>query len=308
MLKFGVVALAAGLIVLALIFNAVDPRHVLEALRQVPPEAVCAALVLVQVQIVLSAIRWRFTANRLGHHIPLPRAIREYYLSSALNLVLPGGVSGDALRAYRSRTGAASGWKRPATAVLLERISGQAVFLLLTGCGLIAWPLLLSGRLPDTVSGLLWGLVLVVAGLAVGALIVARTRLSARLAALKPEMEAVFWRDGAFAVQVGLSVVITAGYVATFLIASAAVGAPLPAIAALTAVPLCLLTMLIPAGIGGWGTRELAAAALWPVFGFSAAQGLSASLLYGTLSLVGAALPGLCFGAWAMVRGHFTRA
>ena len=53
------------------------------------------------------------------------------------------------------------------------------------------------------------------------------------------------------------------------------------------------MTMLIPAGIGGWGTREAAAAALWPLFGLTGADGLSASLLYGLLSLLGVAPQGL---------------
>ncbi|MAM09080.1 MAG: hypothetical protein CML23_01180 [Rhizobiaceae bacterium] len=53
------------------------------------------------------------------------------------------------------------------------------------------------------------------------------------------------------------------------------------------------MTMLIPAGAGGWGTREAAAAALWPLFGLTSAEGLSASLLYGLISLFGVAPQGL---------------
>jgi len=79
--------------------------------------------------------------------------------------------------------------------------------------------------------------------------------------------------------MVGLSALIVASYVLTFLLASDAVGATLPPIAAVTVVPLCLLTMLVPIGIGGGGTREAAAAALWPLFGFTGAEGLAASLL-----------------------------
>ncbi len=92
-------------------------------------------------------------------------------------------------------------------------------------------------------------------------------------------------------------------YIMTFLIASDAIGAPLPLIAAVTVIPLCLLTMLIPIGIGGWGTREAAAAALWPLFGFTGAEGLAASLLYGLLSLVGAALPGIVVLVVSIISG-----
>ena len=66
-----------------------------------------------------------------------------------------------------------------------------------------------------------------------------------------------------------------------FMAASAAVGAPLPALAAVTAIPLGLLTMLIPATIAGWGARETAAASLWPLIGYTASDGVAASILYG---------------------------
>ena len=103
--------------------------------------------------------------------------------------------------------------------------------------------------------------------------------------------------------QAGLSALIVASYVLTFLLASDAVGATLPPIAAVTVVPLCLLTMLVPIGIGGWGTREAAATALWPLFGFTGAEGLAASLLYGVFSLAGTALPGLVVLAGSMLGG-----
>jgi uncharacterized membrane protein YbhN (UPF0104 family) len=256
---------------------------------------VLVALLIVQVQIVLSAIRWRFTASRLDHRISLPHAVGEYYVGSFLNLILPGGMAGDAVRAYRSKTGDEGGWKRPAAAVFLERLSGQLAFFLLTGLGLLAWPALLGDRLPERYTSLVWiclAVLLALVGLAVA---LAKTRISTRFDGMRPHVLKAFWRDGAFAVQAGLSALIVAAYVVTFLIAADAVGTPLPAVAALTVIPLCLMTMLIPAGIGGWGTREAAAAALWPLLGFSSAQGLSASLLYGVLSLVGVAPIGLAF-------------
>jgi hypothetical protein len=86
-----------------------------------------------------------------------------------------------------------------------------------------------------------------------------------------------------------------------FMLASAAIGAPLPRLAAVTAIPLCLLMMLIPATIAGWGAREAAAAALWPLFGYPASDGVAASILYGILALVGAA-PGLAFILAALLK------
>jgi uncharacterized membrane protein YbhN (UPF0104 family) len=117
----------------------------------------------------------------------------------------------------------------------------------------------------------------------------------------------VFLRDRALLVQSGTSLLIVSTYVATFFIASDAVGAPLPWEAALTIVPLCLIAMLIPAGFGGWGTREAAAMALWPIMGASAAEGLAASIIYGGLSLAGA-LPGLALLSLEAIKARPRRA
>ncbi|NBN76719.1 UPF0104 family protein [Microvirga tunisiensis] len=322
MTRLKLAALIASLAIVALLIMAVDPDSLLAALERVPAGHALAGLALVQVQTVLSALRWRYTARRLGHPMGLGRAVADYYMGSGLNQLLPGGVAGDAARIYRSGQDHPGGWKRAATTVVLERLSGQLAFFLLTGVGLLAWPLVLAREIPlpmslppglpggasvgaapagdggTTAAGLLTGGT-AAAGLLTGGAILVAVLLAGlvilfrrRLAALGPDLRAAFWSDGAWLVQLGLSGLIVATYVAIFLIASDAVGAPLPPVAALTAIPLCLLTMLIPVGIGGWGTREAAAAALWPLFGFTAAEGVAASLVYGLLSLAGTALPG----------------
>ncbi|MFP5077771.1 YbhN family protein [Rhizobium sp. YIM 134829] len=295
--------IVAPLLVLVLagwLLLTVDLAALRQALAQVSMASVAAGLALVQGQIWLSALRWRFTAARLGQEISLGRAIGEYYVASLLNLSLPGGMAGDALRAYRLRGGGAGGWKAPAKAVLFERLSGQGAFLLVALTGLLFWPRMVAP--PDLSLG---------AGpLTLGALIVLLSvilalrlavRRSAFVAATARDLAQVFVKDGAWAVQLGLSLLVVSLYGVTFFIASRAVGAPLPLEALLTIIPLALLAMLIPSGLGGWGTREAAAMALWPLLGSTSAQGLAASLLYGALSLAGA-LPGLGLLVWQALR------
>ncbi len=293
MRKFAIISIVLSGALLAAAILAVGSEQIATAWQSITAAHLMAALAAVQVQVIASAYRWQFTAARLGQRIGTAVAIREYYLSSALNLLLPGGMAGDALRAYRSRTGSDGGWKRPAAAVLLERLSGQIAFFFLCCLGLLAWPALLQFRLPDEYSLLIWGVAGILVLFAALGVALRNAWLPQRLQRLGPELHAVFIASRAWQVQAALNLVIVGGYIVTFLIASDAVGAPLPALAAVTIIPLCLLMMLIPAGVGGWGTREAAAAALWPVFGYSAAQGLAASLLYGVLCLVGAAVPGL---------------
>ena len=308
MRKLAIIPFAVCLALLAALIMVTTPARVIAALKDVSPGHILAAFIAVQFQIIASAYRWRFTAQRMGHEFSLSLAIREYYVSSVLNLLLPGGMAGDALRAYRSRTTQSGGWKRPAAAVFLERLSGQLVFFSLSFVSLLAWPAFLGERLPANFGIIDWLLpILLTVGLGLGFTMRGR-KLPQSFREIGPDLAAVFWRRGAWLVQAGLSTLIIGGYVVTFLIASHAVGAPLPAIAAVTVIPLCLMTMLIPISVGGWGTREAAAAALWPLFGFTSAQGLAASLTYGLFSLIGAAIPGLVFVAIAFYKRRPGRA
>ncbi|WP_105422237.1 lysylphosphatidylglycerol synthase transmembrane domain-containing protein [Neorhizobium sp. T25_27] len=291
------IGLSAAFALLIAVILRFDPQRIAASLASADPTYISAGLILVQVQIVLSALRWRFTAARLGQHLGIGKAIGDYYLGTLLNQLLPGGVAGDAVRAVRNRANGDGGWKVPAQAVLFERVAGQGVFFVIATFGVMLWPLLGGAAIPENLRHLLSGFALFAAGLAIVFLLLLRLpprRVQPLLAALKTALAQVFLRNRAWIAQTLFSLVIVASYIAMFMLASAAVGAPLPALAAVTAIPLCLLMMLIPATIAGWGAREVAAAALWPLFGYAASDGVAASILYGILALVGAA-PGLVF-------------
>jgi uncharacterized membrane protein YbhN (UPF0104 family) len=256
-------------------------------------------LALVQAQIVLSAVRWRFTARRLGVSIPFGIAVAEYYLASLLNMVLPGGVGGDAVRALRSRSalaGTSEDQSGPAVrSVILERLAGQAAFFCIAVCGLAAWPLLQAAALPEG-TGMVVLLPLLMAAaaiiLAVGMARHGPATVRAWLRELGPDMRKAWLQNGSWMIQGALSTTIALLYIAVFALSTAAVGAPMAPGGWFTVIPLVLLTMLVPISVGGFGLREGAAAFLWPIVGLSSAAGLAAALLYGLISLAGA-LPGL---------------
>lgn len=279
--------LAGSLTALALIPALIihlDRDVLWQALSSMSLVEIGLGLLIVQIQIVASALRWRYTAKRLGLPMPAGWAIREYYIATALNQVLPGGVAGDVLRAYRSRSSAPVGLRLAAKSVIIERLSGQLAFFAICAVGLFVWPQMLASVVPDDLLPLAVG-----AGLAVClAIALAWTKL----APLRADLAAVFVRNGAWMMQAGLSLSTVGAYILLFFLAAKATGGALPLSAMVTVVPLCLLSMLIPTGFGGWGTREAAAAALWPLVGLASAQGVAASLLYGALALIGA-LPGL---------------
>lgn len=71
-----------------------------------------------------------------------------------------------------------------------------------------------------------------------------------------------------------------------------ATGTHLPVGAIAVLVPLILVTMVLPISVSGWGLREGAAAAFFPLAGASATAGLAASIAFGLVFLI-STLPGL---------------
>ena len=296
--KAGIIRLlrvAVTLAVLALLWRTVDGPGALGLLLGADPVWLLAAVLALNGQTVLSALRWRLTARRLGQSITLGRAIREYYLSQIVNQSLPGGVVGDAGRAVRARHEA--GLKRAGQAVVFERLAGQLALFGVTGAAvLLAWLGPGGIVLPDWVLRLVAMTAGVVIVAALVLLAISRSALawgrhvrewSAAFAAsvLHP---AVIWR------QIFLSLATTALNLLAFAICARATGTSLPLTAVAIIVPLILLTMLIPISVSGWGLREGAAAALFPVIGATATEGFAASFAFGLMFLV-SVLPGVVF-------------
>lgn len=276
-----------ALIALFFLIRHLDFASLLDSLSKVSSADIAVGLLIVQVQIILSAFRWRFTASRLGLELPPVKAVREYYVATAVNQLLPGGVAGDALRAYRASHEKEGGLRRSGLAVILERASGQIGLLVFAVLGFVLWPEWSLGFDRALVTVLIV-MVVIAAG------IVVLPIFASRLRSWRRPLLNVFWRKGALWVQLGLSLSITASYLALFMVCAEAINAPLNLGKMLMIVPLTLLSMVVPSGFGGWGTREAAAAALWPLAGLTSAQGVATSIIYGALALAGAA-PGLLF-------------
>lgn len=268
--------LAVPAILLALLWHVADGRAALRRLAGLDPGWMACAAALVLVQTGLSALRWRLVARGYGIDLPAGRALREYLLSQVLNQVLPGGIPGDAARALRSRQ--AAGLSAAAQAVVAERALGQlALFALMLpalalsmAAGGIAWPATAPPMLALAWLAALCALPLV------------------RSAPLRRARQAMAPQGARLA---ALSAMILALNLLAFAAAARATGTALSPEALVTLVPLILTAMLVPLSVGGWGWREGAAAALFPLAGLEAAQGLAAGAAFG-LAILAAALPG----------------
>ena len=292
--------LAASLGLMAALLFWLEPQTLAAAFAAPEPIWLLAALALSFPQVALSAWRWRLTANRLGAPLRFGEALREYYVATFLNQILPGGVMGDAARAWRharlSRTEAMEGapvglaaWH----AVLIERASGQLALLLVVLATLLvsselqtASVRLFAPPADDSNPSVLLALALLLAlvGMALwrGRGHVARFRRAVQ--------EALLARD-VFLRQLIASLLIVASYVGVYLCCMRMIGVDTPLATAAPLVPWVLLAMACPLSIAGWGVREGAAALVWQAAGLDPAQGVAISISYGVVILL-ASLPG----------------
>ncbi|MEH6749049.1 MAG: lysylphosphatidylglycerol synthase transmembrane domain-containing protein [Paracoccaceae bacterium] len=285
--------LAVTLALLALLWQAVDGPAALKLLLAADPRWLLAAVVALTAQTLFSALRWRLTARALGQTIPVGRAMREYYLSQIVNQSLPGGVLGDAGRAVRARHEA--GLKRAGQAVVFERLAGQLVLFVVTAAAvLMVWISPGGISLPDWVLRVV--AVSMLALVLAGGILLAVSRGNRGIQGHIRDWIAAFrtavLTPAVLPHQVLLSLGTTALNLLAFALCARATGTTMAVTAVLIVVPLILFTMLIPVSISGWGLREGAAAALFPVIGASATEGFAASLAFGLMFLL-STLPGV---------------
>lgn len=287
------IRVAQGAILIAivwLLWRAVDWREALSLLQSADPRWLVAAALALTVQTVLSALRWRITAERLEINISVPEALREYYLSQVVNQSLPGGVVGDASRAVRARGQA--GLMASGQAVVFERLAGQMGLLAILVFGLLA-ALFVS----TAMTWPLWLVVPVVIAFAVlvGVVFCLWWQVGTDTAlgrSVQSFRHAIMGRD-VWQQQTALSLGTAICNVAAFVFCASALGVALPVLVASALVPLILFAMVLPLSISGWGLREGAATVLFPLAGASPSEGLTVSIVFG-LVFLSTVLPGLC--------------
>lgn len=269
----------------------VNPAAVLEQLRGVEWPWLLLALAITPVQVVVSAWRWRYTVHRLGGRLPLGYAVGEYYLGTLVNQLVPGGVAGDAGRAFRHRQ-QGDITTRAIHGVMIERLSGQVVLFLLTAVLVLTWLPLPGPPMPGLF--LLPGVLII--GLLAWSLIQAPT-VARWFAIFRTDVQRALASGSALPVQLGSSLVVIASYLAVFWCLAMGLGLSVAVDAPGLLLALCtvlLMAMVIPLTVSGWGIRESAAAVLWPVAGLPSEQGVALAVSYGLLVLV-SALPGALF-------------
>jgi len=295
------------LLLSALLWKAADGQGAVRLIQDANLSWLALAVLVLTLQTVISAQRWRITAERIGLDLSAMEALREYYLAQVVNQTLPGGIIGDAGRVVRARHRA--GLLVSGQAVVFERVAGQMGLLAVLVFGLVFSLVIATGFiwpewLGDYALSLFWISALIPL-LVLGTLKIMGPRADAIRRFVSSFRHAVLARDVVLQ-QSAMSLGTALCNVAAFALCAAAIGLSLPLVVSITLVPLILFSMLIPLSVGGWGIREGAAALVFPVFGATASQGLATSVAFGLVFLV-TVLPGL-FVIWlrpnAPVLGH----
>jgi len=297
---------AVAVAVLAVVVWRLGTGPFLAGLRAVDGRALLAAAAIFFLTTLCSAWRWTIVARGLGVRVSLPSAVAAYYRAVFLNLMLPGGVAGDAHRGV-SHGREVHDVGCAVRAVVWERAAGQVVQVVMAISVLLVLPSPVRSSMPfvavATVAVVL-GLVLV-GRVRVGD---ARSRWTRVRTTVMADFRNGILRRNALPAVVFASTLVFIGHTAMFLVAARTAGVDAPVSRLLPLALLAMLAMALP-NIGGWGPREGVAAWAFAAAGLGADRGAATAVAYGVLVLA-ASLPGaiVLLVAWLPRRHGMTGA
>jgi uncharacterized membrane protein YbhN (UPF0104 family) len=284
-------------VLLYLTFRSVNLTVVSERLSGLNAGWMLLVLILMLLQIMLLALRWRQIVIAAGAGLPFTAALRYSLIATFFNQTLPSTVGGDAARLWLlARRGA--GWKLATYSVLIDR--GVGVFVLaviVAGC--LPWTLALIREPVGRAMLVLIGIGSILGAAAFLAIPLAPKRWTSRWWATRHLVAVadIAWRLCRSArTMIFVAVLSIAIHVMTVVAAWAtakAVAMPLEFAFALFLIPPVLLIATIPISIAGWGVREGAMIAAFGYAGLAAGDGLVLSVLFGAAAFVVGALGGL---------------
>jgi glycosyltransferase 2 family protein len=271
-----------------------DLSRALEIISHASIPLLAATLVVLLAGTPLVALRWNII---LSAEAPSPGTctlLKIVLVGMFFNQVLPTGVGGDAVRAWRCRkVGISLG--TAIRSILLDRACGYAVLVALYAASL---PDLLC-ILPDARQR---NVVIAVLAVAVSGLLglllldqlprpLLRHRLVAPLAELSRASRHLFTRPGSCGAVFCLSAGAIALGILAFKFVGDGVGSHLSLASWVMIMPPVTLIQLLPVSLAGWGVREVVLVVVLSSFGVPAEAALATSVLVG-LCLAAVGLPG----------------
>jgi uncharacterized membrane protein YbhN (UPF0104 family) len=258
------------------------------------PRLIVATVLTMMAANLIVGSRWHLVLRATAPSPGLVSLIKIVFVGLFFNQVLPTGVGGDAVRAWRLRK-LGTGLGDAVRSILLDRACGYLVLVLVYAASL---PSLLQ-LLPEAAQRGGAAAVLGAAVLGLLALVlldclprpVLHLRLVAPLAELSRESRRLFSDPGRCGAVLGLSALTIGLTIVAFKLAADGVGVRLSLWSWTMIVPPVTLIQLIPVSLAGWGVREFVLVAALVPFGVPAEPALATSVLFGLCSIL-AGIPG----------------
>lgn len=302
-INVALMGVSVGLLGLVVFFNRSQLAEVFS--RPIDASRYALAFVLLICALLLTFTRWFTLARALNLPVTWLDAVKLGFIGNLWNLVIPGAVGGDAIKAVYVCRGHAREQKTHAIAsIILDRILGLlGLFLLAATTGLNAW----SKTGTDVHRLILIAWVAVISG-AIGLTIVFTPALyrplnrlvagKKKLAKVLAELEAMAsdYRDRIWVVfgALLLSMSIHALFVISFYLAGSAIFPSIPGLAEhFVIVPLVLFTTAVPLPFGALGVSEGASSKLFELVGHP--NGAIAMMAFRVVLYAGGAVSALVY-------------
>ncbi|KAA5606717.1 flippase-like domain-containing protein [Roseospira marina] len=299
-LLLGGLKAAVSLGLLAVILSGVDLGAVWARLDGDVALAGLAALVLLQVQALGAAARWRIVLAVHDRPLPLGTAWRNTLLGLFGNQAMPSTIGGDALRLW-------NGWRLglplglATRTLVVDRVFSFLGLILLCVAGLPVLavraedPLVARGLLTLVLGGL--GCLVILLGLRHLPAGLAKRKALAPLVALSTSAWCVLGSRRALPPVLSLMLLPHLIDITVVWLYALALGTTVPWWTIALVFPPAILTAAVPVSIAGWGLREGALVLGFGIVGLPGETALACSLLYG----ISAVVTGLIGGAvWSL--------
>jgi len=295
LLKAGV-----SILLLYLSLRLVDLDSVGKQLANLAWGWIALSLVLLLIQMLLIALRWREIALVCGTTLPVAKSLRYSFIGQFFSQVLPSTVGGDAVRIWLLARGGA-GWPTAIYSVLIDRVVGvSALAIMVVTC--LPWTLnLVHDPIARAALALIGfgalGAAVVFLGLGVQHLRAMQRWWLTRHLATASRLAGRLCRSVSGIRVAALSLTIHLLTVTVAWGAAMAAHASVEFAQALFLVLPVILIATIPISIAGWGVRESAMILAFSYAGLAESDGLIVSILFGAATLGVGAIGGIVWVA-----------
>ena len=249
-----------------------------------------AAVAVLTLQTVISALRWRSILRDCGAQVSFLQACRYTFVALFFSQVLPSTIGGDAVRVWLvARDGA--GWAAATYAGILDRVVGVlalAIFVIFgipASFAMIGDPLARATLLMLGLASLLAPFLFIAIGARQWTLL-QRFSPTRHLNAAARAGYRVSTSPYDASWVLGLSLTIQVLTITGAWLAAKSVAAQFNFVDAALMTPPVLLIATIPISIAGWGVREGAMVMAFFYFGLPQSDGLLVSVLFGIATFV----------------------